>query len=300
MGEASMESPNLDKKFTYSDEVSDMIFGFLEEYDEFSVSSFESKVESNDGFILDKEEEEAEQNDSSSRESKAFWESKEELLQATLYRTTSLESKIRQATKDALRELDSVGVNCSCRKKLADSCRSCTQKQICDRLQIAGFNCVICKSKWRSSPEIPAGEHTYLEVQNVSKKGEVKVIIELNFHAEFEIIRSSEEYNRLIERLPEIFIGKIERLRSLIKILCSASKKCMKERKMHMAPWRKQKYMQAKWHGTPQVEAEAEAAPLTLAVEHDLQRLPKPRASMLTFDLFDNLPGLYPKAIKVI
>ncbi|KAL2496861.1 hypothetical protein Fot_40618 [Forsythia ovata] len=231
MGEASMESPNLDNKITYSDEVSDMIFGFLEE-DEFS-----------------------EEENSNSEESKAFWELQEELLQSTLYRTTALESKIRQATKDALRELDSVGVNCSCRKMLSYGCRSCRQKEICDRLQTAGFNCVICKSKWRSSLEIPAGEHTYLEVQNVTKKGEVKVIIELNFHAEFKIIRSSEEYNRLIKRLPEIFVGKIERLRSLIKILCSASKKCMMERKMYMAPWRKHKYMQAKWLGTPQVEA---------------------------------------------
>ncbi|CAI9757276.1 unnamed protein product [Fraxinus pennsylvanica] len=290
MGEASMENPNLDKKLTYSDEVPDMIFGFLEE-DEFSVSSFESNVETID-------EEDEEENTSKSEESKAFWESQEELLQATLYRTTALESKIRQATKDALRELESVGVSCSCRKMIAGGCRSCRQKEIRDHLQTAGFNCVICKSKWRSSLEIPAGEHIYLEVQNPSKKEEVKVIIELNFRAEFQISRSSEEYNRLIKRLPEIFVGKIERLRSLIKILCSASKKCMKERKMHMAPWRKHKYMQAKWLGTPQVEAAA--APATLTLDPGLQRLRKPSASMLTFDLFENIAGLHSNAIKVI
>ncbi|CAA2981411.1 uncharacterized protein LOC111370973 [Olea europaea var. sylvestris] len=291
MGEASMDCTNLGKDFTYSDEVSEMIFGFLED-DEFSVSSFESRVETID------EEEEDEENTSNFEESKAFWESQDELLQATLYRTTAVESKIRQATKDALVELDSIGVKCSCPKMVADSCRFCRQKEICDRLQTAGFNCVICKSKWKSSLEIPAGEHTYLEVQSFSKKGEVKVIIELNFRAEFQISRSSEEYNRLIKKLPDIFVGKIERLRNLIKILCSACKESMKERKMHMAPWRKHKYMQAKWLGTPQVEAAA--VPPILTAEHDLQRIPKPRASMLTFDLFDNLPGMYSKAIRVI
>ncbi|XP_022877283.1 uncharacterized protein LOC111395497 [Olea europaea var. sylvestris] len=290
MCEASMESPNLDKKLTYSDEVPDMIFGFLEE-DEFSVTSLESKVET----IDEEDDKDEEENTSNSEESKVFWESQEELLQATLYRTTALESKIRQATKDALRELDSVGINCSCRKMIAGGCRSCRQKEIRDHLQTAGFNCAICRSKWSSSVEIPAGEHTYLEVQNPSNKGEVKVIIELNFRAEFQISRSSEEYNRLIKRLPEIFVGKIERLRSLIKILCSASKKCMKERKMHMAPWRKHKYMQAKWLGTPQA-----AAPPTLTMEQGLQRLRKPRASMLTFDLFDNFAGLHSNAIRVI
>lgn len=69
-----MDCPNLGKDFTYSDEVSEMIFGFLED-DEFSVSSFESRVETID------EEEEDEENTSNFEESKAFWESQDELLQ---------------------------------------------------------------------------------------------------------------------------------------------------------------------------------------------------------------------------
>lgn len=94
-----------------------------------------------------------------------------------------------------------------------------------------------------------SGEHTFLDVVDdaSSKKGGVRVIIELNFRAEFEISRASEEYKRLIKKLPEVFVGKVERLHNLIKILCPAAKKCMKENKMHMGPWRKHRYMQAKW-----------------------------------------------------
>lgn len=76
MCESSMESPNLDKKLTYSDEVPDMIFGFLEE-DEFSVTSLESKVET----IDEEDDEDEEENTSNSKESKVFWESQKELLQ---------------------------------------------------------------------------------------------------------------------------------------------------------------------------------------------------------------------------
>lgn len=134
------------------------------------------------------------------------------------------------------------------------------------------------------------GEHTCLDVIDKSdtKKGEIRVVIELNFRAEFEMARASEEYNKLINKLPEVFVGKAERLRTLIKILCSAAKKCMKENKMHMGPWRKQKYMQAKWFGNCERTI---STPLFTEGFSDY-RQQKPKASMLTFDLLENLPSL--------
>lgn len=132
-----------------------------------------------------------------------------------------------------------------------------------------------------------------------SKKGDIRVVIELNFRAEFEMARAGEEYNRLTNRLPEVFVGKIERLRALIKILCSASKKCMKERKMHMAPWRKQKYMQAKWGGTRELNS-TPAAVLPSGHFDWPPPPPRQRASMLSFDLLETLPGLHCQAIRVV
>lgn len=129
-----------------------------------------------------------------------------------------------------------------------------------------------------------------------SKRGEVRVVIELNFRAEFEMARASEDYNRLISRLPEVFVGKAERLGALIKILCSAAKKCMKEKNMHLGPWRKYKYMQAKWLGTCE-----RSTPAPLPVGYS-DRPTKPKASMLTFDLLEAMPmpGLCPTAVEVV
>ena len=127
-----------------------------------------------------------------------------------------------------------------------------------------------------------------------TKRGEVKVVIELNFRAEFEMARANEEYNRLISRLPEVFVGKAERLRVLIKIMCSAAKKCMKEKKMHLAPWRKQKYMQAKWLGKS--DRFTTAPPPTVYSG----RPQKSRASMLTCDLLENIPSMHCAAVKVV
>ncbi|XWS54170.1 hypothetical protein CRYUN_Cryun10bG0066600 [Craigia yunnanensis] len=218
-------SDEIDKFLEGAASFADMMFGFLDGSNE-SEENLRDFVDHDENGNDDEDPSQVEQN-------KVFWEAQEQLLQATLYRTTSLESRIRQATREALREIDVMGVQCPCRKPVAGSCRNCLQRELSICLQNIGFNCNICKSKWRSSHEIPSGEHTYLEVLDKStpNKGEVRVVIELNFRAEFEMARANEDYNKLIARLPELLVGKAERLKALIKILCSAAKKCMKEKK---------------------------------------------------------------------
>ncbi|XP_010260212.1 PREDICTED: uncharacterized protein LOC104599397 [Nelumbo nucifera] len=277
--------------------VPDVFFGFLEEGDgspEICSDKGDGYNQDGAGFLVDEDEEE--ESSSNAEESKAFWEKQHQLLQATLCRTSSLESKIRQATKEAITECQLAGNICICRKPVAGGCRRCLQREVSDHLLKAGYNSAICKSKWRSSLDIPSGEHTYLDVvENNPKKGDVRVVIELNFRGEFEVARASEEYNRLIKRLPEVFVGKAERLRTLIKILCSAAKKCMKENKMHMAPWRKHKYMQAKWFGTCERTTHAPLFPVGYS-----DRPTRPKASMLTFDLLEKLPSLHCTAVEVV
>ncbi|KAK3005459.1 hypothetical protein RJ639_016330 [Escallonia herrerae] len=288
-------SGNRNKYSGEPESVAVMIFGFLEESEESSDSSSNSTNSYGSEDLFAEEEEEG--NSCNAEESKAFWESQDELLQATLCRTSTIESKVRQTTKDLLRELQTAGINCVCQRPVTKGCRDCMQREISSRLQKAGYDCAICKSKWMCSNDIPSGEHTYMEVvdNSSSKKGEMRIVIELEFRGEFEMARAGEEYNRLANKLPEVFVGKIERLRALIKILCSASKRCMKERKMHMAPWRKQKYMQAKWQG----KRETSTPPPVLPVVERLDKPSRRRSSMLTFDLLENLQ-LHCMAIEVV
>ncbi|KAG2397201.1 uncharacterized protein HKW66_Vig0145630 [Vigna angularis] len=240
-----------------------------------------------------------ENDDSSSEKCKAFWEEKDQLLKGILCRTSSCEKKVREATKEIMREMDNSEMVCSCRRQVvAKNCRNCMLKELCHRLLNLGYNCAICKSKWRSSSEIISGEHSYLEVrEDLSKsKREVKVVIELSFRGEFEMACANEEYKELIKRLPEVFVGKAERLRALVKIMCSAAKRCMKEKKMHIGPWRKHKYMEAKWFGTCE---RSTMEPLLLM--NSATRQPKPKASMLTFDLLlDNIQGLHCTTVEVV
>lgn len=279
-----------------SESLGDMVFGFLGE------DSSGSSCNSGGGWVHGEDcgdGADGEEGFDNVEGSKAFWEEQDQLVQAILCRTSSIESKIRQVTKEALRELKLKETYCVCRRRVAGVCQNCAEKEVWGQLQTAGYNSAICKSKWKSSPDIPSGEHSYMEVvdRSSAKKGEVRVVIELNFRAEFEMARASAEYNLLVSRLPEVFVGKSERLKALIKILCHAAKKCMKEKKMHMGPWRKHKYMQAKWFGTCERTAPAPMSPVDFP-----GRLPRQRVSMLTFELLENLPaaGLNFKAVEVV
>lgn len=109
--------------------------------------------------------------------------------------------------------------------------------------------------------------------------------------------KANEEYNALVNKLPEVFVGKVERLLSLITILCTGAKKCMKDKKMHMGPWRKQRYMQAKWLRVSERRA---ALSRPLATTGYSGRPRRPRASMLTVDMLDKLPSLHCAAVEVV
>ncbi|KAL8151073.1 hypothetical protein V2J09_020881 [Rumex salicifolius] len=270
-----------------SHDFSDSIFWFLEENcrlsDNFSSVSSES-IESAD--VYDDEEGEG-QGSVKFEENKAFWDTQEQLLMATLCRTTSIESRVRQATKEAL--MDS-NFSCACRRSASPGvCRSCLRNEVFHRLSAAGYNCSVRNSKWNSSSDIPAGEHSYIEVVGSKKGVSVRVIVELHFRAEFEMARAGEDYDRLVSRLPEVFVGKAERLRNLVKILCGAAKRCMKQNNIHMGPWRKQKYMLAKWLSSS--TSAATSPPPEEAVDRfSGGRAGRPKASMLTFALLENLP----------
>ncbi|KAF7803443.1 uncharacterized protein G2W53_042554 [Senna tora] len=272
-------------------------FEFLDDGSESTLAKSSSSDEccSNEMELLDDEDEEERENEASVEENRSYWDNQHQLLQSVICRSSSIETGIRNATKEALKEIQSAETVCGCGRETSLSCcRMCLMREVSRRLQNHGYNTAICKTKWRSSLDIPAGEHTFVDVldNTSSKKGEMRVMIELNLRAEFEMARGSEEYNRLVRRLPEVFVGKAERLGNIIKIMCNAGKKCMKQKKMHMGPWRKQKYMQAKWLGPCERNTNWSSTSL---FSKRTPIMPKPRqmSSMLTVDLLDKLPNMH-------
>ncbi|CAL4954587.1 unnamed protein product [Urochloa decumbens] len=252
------------------------------------------------GFFEDFERERRPENDDDedsgagdSAESKAFWQTQRSQLHEALSKTSPAESRIRADTEAAIKSMRAAAAAASCcsctgRPAAGGECRRCMLRHVAERLRDAGYNSALCTSKWTRSPDIPSGEHSYVDVVVQTRSGKaVRVVVELSFRAEFEVARAGAEYRALVAALPEVFVGRADRLRGVVKAMCAAAKQCMKENNMHMGPWRKHKYMQAKWLGTPERTAAEAAAPVVVVPAVTVgspEKQTKFRASMLTFD----------------
>ena len=74
-----------------------------------------------------------------------------------------------------------------------------------------------------------------------------RYIIEVNLGEEFEIARPTTSYTSLIDVFPQIFVGKPEVLKQIVRLMCRAIRESMKSKDMKVPPWRRNGYMQAKW-----------------------------------------------------
>ncbi|KAH9602754.1 hypothetical protein KSS87_023042 [Heliosperma pusillum] len=131
------------------------------------------------------------------------------------------------------------------------------RKLVVEGLLAVGYDAAICKSKWEKSPTFPAGEYEYVDV---IVEGE-RLIIDIDFRSEFEVARSTKTYKSILQTVPNIFVGKSDRLAKIICIISEAAKQSLKKKGMHIPPWRKADYVQAKWLSPPTRLVTASATP---------------------------------------
>ncbi|CAN4093400.1 unnamed protein product [Withania somnifera] len=120
------------------------------------------------------------------------------------------------------------------------------RKMVVDGLLAVGYDASICESRWEKTPSIPAGTYEYVDVVI---EGE-RLLIDIDFRAEFEIARSTRSYKCLLQVLPNIFVGKADRLQKIVHLLTEAAKQSLKKKGMPCPPWRKAEYVKAKWLST--------------------------------------------------
>ncbi|MED6118610.1 hypothetical protein PIB30_004214 [Stylosanthes scabra] len=121
------------------------------------------------------------------------------------------------------------------------------KRKLMSRLREKGFDAGLCKSKWEKNGRLTAGDYEYIDVNSSSGK---RYIVEVSLASEFEIARPTIQYSSLLRVFPQIFIGRVEELKEVVKLMCGAIKGSMKTRDLHVAPWRRNVYMQAKWFGS--------------------------------------------------
>jgi uncharacterized protein (TIGR01615 family) len=98
-----------------------------------------------------------------------------------------------------------------------------------------------------------AGEYEYIDVVFVTDaqcrflKQPMRFIVDLDFQAQFEIARPSDDFSMIWQLLPPIFIGAPDKLQQIVLLMSEATKKSLREEGLHLPPWRKLSYLKAKW-----------------------------------------------------
>ncbi|KAL9312013.1 hypothetical protein AtEden1_Chr1g0078461 [Arabidopsis thaliana] len=134
--------------------------------------------------------------------------------------------------------------------------------KIVSKLRSEGYNASLSKTSWDSSFDHREGcrvfrcsrKYEYIDAMvigdNSDRDGVSKlkrVIIDLDFKTQFELVSQTEAYKDVTEMLPTVFVATEGRLRRVVSLVCGEMKKSMKKEGMSRPPWRTSRYMQSKW-----------------------------------------------------
>ncbi|URD80429.1 plant-specific domain TIGR01615 family protein [Musa troglodytarum] len=119
---------------------------------------------------------------------------------------------------------------------LRSSCGgSAFRRAVMARLRDAGYNAGICKASWETSGGLTGGSYEY--------------IVDLEFAAEFEVARATEGYKEVVAALPRVAVAGEEAVRAAVRAVADAARRSLRATGLHVPPWRKSRYMLAKWVG---------------------------------------------------
>ncbi|CAN1357527.1 hypothetical protein LINPERPRIM_LOCUS44219 [Linum perenne] len=123
------------------------------------------------------------------------------------------------------------------------------KRRLMSHLRGAGFDAGFCKSRWEKNGRRLGGRYEYIDVK---VKGDVvsrRYIVEVNLAAEFEVARPTADHAAMLRWIPEVYVGKAEEMRKIVKLMCGAVRQSMKAAEMQVPPWRRSSFMEAKWLG---------------------------------------------------
>ncbi|XP_020572263.1 uncharacterized protein LOC110019066 [Phalaenopsis equestris] len=124
------------------------------------------------------------------------------------------------------------------------------RRAVMRRLRERGHNAGICKARWDGGGGLTAGSYEYIDVVLETADGEeIRYIVDLGFSSEFEVARPTEEYGRLAAALPAVVVARPEEMRVAVRVMAEAARRSLKSSRMSVPPWRKKRYMMAKWLG---------------------------------------------------
>ncbi|CAO2172270.1 unnamed protein product [Urochloa humidicola] len=165
------------------------------------------------------------------------------ILEAMVEPSTQVEMDIHERAMKHVREMGE-------EKK-----RSSLKRRLMMRLRKDGYDASLCRSSWVATTEHPGGDYEYIDVAvagdddgaGLATSSSSRLVVDIDFRSQFQLARPTPWYAGLWARLPAVFVGPRARLRKAVSLLCAAAQRSLRESGLHVPPWRRSGYMQAKW-----------------------------------------------------
>ncbi|GJM92096.1 hypothetical protein PR202_ga08526 [Eleusine coracana subsp. coracana] len=121
------------------------------------------------------------------------------------------------------------------------------------RLRAAGYDAGVCRSRWEASGGVTAGTYEYVDVvvaaASPSRKA-TRYIVDADFRAGMEVARATAEYAAVVAAVPvSVVVAREENVGRAVRVASDAARRSLRAQGLHMPPWRKTRYMLAKWLG---------------------------------------------------
>lgn len=169
-----------------------------------------------------------------------------ETLQALIAPGSALE---RELVKEVKLQLLSIK-DLVCESEGSDCKGGCVKRFVVNHLNVTGYDAAVCKCKWLSSGRVPGGEYEYIDVVFDGNHLAERLIVDVDFKAQFEIARPTQQYEAALKILPPVFVGSTFKLEQILQFMSEAAKASLKQSDMHLPPWRTLDYMSSKWLST--------------------------------------------------
>ncbi|CAO2167484.1 unnamed protein product [Urochloa humidicola] len=118
------------------------------------------------------------------------------------------------------------------------------RRAVARRLRAAGYDAGVCKSRWEASGGITAGSYEYVDVvAPAAKRG--RCIVDADFRAGLEVARATPEYAAVVTAV----VAREESVGRAVRVASDAARRSLRAHGLHVPPWRKTRYMLAKWLG---------------------------------------------------
>ncbi|KAK3009573.1 hypothetical protein RJ639_013966, partial [Escallonia herrerae] len=159
------------------------------------------------------------------------------------YTTLQVQYVLRPGSDAETEVLAIVSKHLSTKPKTESEKSSSLKKWLVIRLKLDGYDASLRQNCWTTSWGCP-GDYEYIDIATQDMNGEaLRLIVDIDFKSQFELARPTSAYRKLSGTLPLIFVGDEDKLNKILSLLCSAGKESLKEKGLHIPPWRTSTYM---------------------------------------------------------